>query len=64
MSEPRGFKIAAYLDRETWTRLQARSQADDRSFSYLLRLAVKKMLDCDDCPIANLRSESSESEAA
>ena len=64
MPEPRGYKIAAYLDHETWHRLDQRSQTLDRSYSYLLRLAVKRMLDCEDCPIANLRSDASETNAA
>ena len=56
---PRGFKVTTFLDEATWRAMDARCQATDRSYSYFLRLAVKKALECEECPVKSLRSGSS-----
>ena len=62
---PRGFKITTFLDEDTWKAMDAWCRANDRTYSYFVRLAVKRALECEECPIENLRTgTTSETHAA
>lgn len=49
------FKLAAYVDAETWHKVDEIASRTDRTHSYLLKLAIRRLLECDACPVKNLR---------